>query len=188
MSPLKLLCAMLVVASVGLCVPAAGFGDDERSSRCGEVFQPPGAATEHQLRTSVLCLVNAARERNGIEPLEFNLALRKSAEAHSISMVRSGILSHYGPSGSTPTSRVAHSGYLGRMSSFRVAENIGAGRGQEYGSPMSIMRMWMGSALHRQNILDSGLRDFGVGVSYGDPLGGGRDAATYTLVFGVRSR
>ncbi|HEX5376246.1 MAG TPA: CAP domain-containing protein [Solirubrobacterales bacterium] len=188
MSPLKLICTMLLAASVGLCLPAAGSGSQERSPRCGEVFQSPGEATEHQLRTSVLCLVNAARQRNGIAPLEFNLALRKSAEAHSLTMVRSGSLSHYGPSGSTPTTRVAHSGYLARMSSFRVAENIGAGRGREYGSPMSIVRMWMGSSPHRQNILDSGLRDFGVGVSYGDPLGGGRDAATYTLVFGVRSR
>jgi uncharacterized protein YkwD len=188
MSPLKLICTLLLVVSVGLCLPAAGYGDEERPPRCGDAFQSPGVATEHQLRTSVLCLVNLARERNGIAPLEFNLALRKSAEVHSLSMVRSGILSHYGPSGSTPTTRVAQSGYLARVLSYRVAENIGAGRGQEYGSPMNIVRMWMDSAPHRQNILDSGLRDFGVGVAYGDPLGGGRDAATYTLVFGVRSR
>jgi len=185
MRSLKLTCAMLL-ASFAL-LPAVAHGEG-RSSRCGHVYQAPGFSTDHQLRTSILCLVNAARERHGIHPLDFNPALRQSATAHSRSMVRSGLFSHYGPSGSTPTTRVANAGYLARASTYRIAENIGAGEGRTFGSPMAVFQLWMGSSGHRANVLDGGLRDFGVGVARGDPLTGSNGGATYTLVFGARRR
>jgi len=183
MRTLKSLCATLLTVAIGLSLlPSAGYGDAKRP-RCGDIFQSPAGATDHQLRTSVLCLVNRARERHGIRRLEFNIALRRSASGHSLSMVRSGSFSHYGPSGSTPTIRVTHAGYLAHVRSYRIAENIAAGEGRQFGSPMAIVAMWMHSPPHRANILDRGLRDFGVGVARS-----GRDAATYTLVFGSRSR
>lgn len=178
----KLLCAMLLVSFSLL--PAVAHGG---AGHCGAVNRAPALATDHQLRTSVLCLVNRARERHGIRRLEFNLSLRQSATAHSRIMVRSGLFSHYGPAGSTPTTRVTHAGYLARMSSYRIAENIAAGAGSRYGSPIAIVRLWMSSAGHRANILDRRLHDFGVGIARGDVLSGGR-GATYTLVFGSRRR
>lgn len=176
----------LAMTAACLLAPVAAHGD-AGGSRCGWSGRAPQEATDHELRTAVLCLVNQARERHGLRPLEFNEALRRSASAHSVSMVRSRSFSHYA-GGSTVTARVARSGYLASASSFRVAENIAAGEGRRYGSPIAIVRTWMGSWGHRQNILDGGFHDFGVGVARGDPLGGGGDAATYTLVFGSRSR
>lgn len=178
--PLALLAALALA-------PAASHGAAAAQPRCGSIRQAPRRATLHQLRTSVLCLVNRARERHGIAPLRFNLALRRSATALSKEMLRSGSLSHYGPRGSTLTSRVARSGYLVGASSYRLAENIGAGRGRGSGSPLAIVRDWLHSAEHRRNILDRGLRHFGAGVARGDPLGGSGNAATYTLDFGARS-
>lgn len=168
-------------------LPAAAVGEDAGAPPCGWHGQEPREANDHELRTSVLCLINRIREHYGIPPLDYNLALRQSASSHSVSMVRSRSLSHYGPGGSTLTTRVARAGYLGDMSGFRAAENIGAGQGQ-LGSPFAIVRTWMRSTTHRENILDRGLRDFGVGVARGDPLGGGRNAATYTIDFGARWR
>jgi uncharacterized protein YkwD len=174
--------AIAFSAALGLLLLPSG---SEAAPRCGErADQSPQRATEHQLRTSILCLVNLARGRHDVPPLEFNLELRESATVHSRSMVRSGSFSHYGPG--TMTSRIASAGYLARAGSFRLAENIGAGQGSEYGSPREIVRMWMHSPEHRRNILDRGLRDFGVGVARGDPFGGGGAAATYTLDFGSR--
>ena len=178
----KILTAIVVPATLCLVLGVA-----TASARCGDVDASPQAATEHQLRTSVLCLVNLARARHGVAPLEFNEALRKSATGHSWGMVRSGSFSHYGPDGSTMTSRIARAGYLSRAASFRLAENIAAGPGREYGSPLAIVSSWMHSPGHRANILDGGLDDFGVGVARGDPFGDGEDAATYTLDFGARS-
>jgi uncharacterized protein YkwD len=175
----------LAITVASLLVPSAGQAD--ATPRCGWYGKSPGEASNHELRSSTLCLVNQIRERHGIPPLDFNLALRQSASAHSANMVRSRSLSHYGPGGSTLTTRVARAGYLGDMSGFRAAENIGAGQGS-FGSPFAIVRSWMQSPGHRRNILDRGLRDFGVGVARGNPLGRSGNAATYTIDFGARWR
>lgn len=177
--PLVLLVALALA-------PAASYGDAGAARRCGLVRQAPRAATLHQLRTSVLCLVNRARERHGIAPLAFNAALRRSATGLSKAMVRSGSVSHHGLRGSTLSSRIARSGYLAGASSYRLAENIATGRGRSNGSPLAIVRDWLQSAGHRRNILDRGLRDFGAGVARGYPHGGSANAATYTLDFGAR--
>ncbi len=178
----KSLFATLLVVAIGLSL-LPGAAAAKRTPRCGDIFQSPAWATDHQLRTSILCLVNRARARNGIRPLEFNFALRRSATGHSQNLVRSGSFSHYGPSGSTPTIRATHAGYLAHASSYRIAENIAAGDGHQYGSPAAIVALWMHSPPHRANILDRRLRDFAVGVARS-----GRDGATYTLAFGSRSR
>ncbi len=168
--------------------PAASQGGGAAGSRCGAVRQAPRAATLHQLRTSVLCLVDRARERHGLRPLRFNRALRRSATSLSKAMVRSRSFSHQGPRGSTLASRIARSGYLKRFSTYRLAENIGAGRGRELGSPLATVRRWLHSPDHRRNILDRRLRDFGAGVARGDPFERSANAATYTLDFAVRHR
>ncbi len=179
-----LLCG--AIASLALALWAAPPVLAGRAYQCGRAAQAPRLATDHELRTSVLCLVNRARVRHGIRPLAYNKALRHSASAHSWSMVRSGSFSHYGPHGSTPTSRIFHSGYLGRTAYYRLAENIATGFGRSHGSPLAIVESWMHSPPHRRNILDSGLHDFGVGVARGDTLGNHDNAATYTLDFGAR--
>lgn len=178
-----LLCGAIASLAVLLWAAAPALAG---SPNCGKAAQAPRLASEHELRTAVLCLVNQARVRHGIEPLAFNEALRDSASAHSKSMVRSGSLSHYGPHGSTPTTRIAHSGYLGRTAYYRLAENIATGFGRSRGSPLAIVDSWLHSPEHRRNILDSGLHDFGVGVARGDTLGNHDNAATYTLDFGAR--
>lgn len=179
-----LCCLALLAAALGSFTGSAAADGD-----CGRTGVAPAKASDHQLRTTTLCLVNRVRERNGVAPLDFNWALRESATAHSQMMVRSGSFSHYGPYGSTPTSRIAHAGYLARVSYYRLAENIAAGTGPQRGSPIAIVSEWMHSAVHRANILDPGLHDFGVGVARGDAIQGSRDSgATYTLDFGARSR
>jgi uncharacterized protein YkwD len=155
-------------------------------SRCGRFALAPRAATKHQLRSSTLCLINLMRERHGVAPLSYSEELRRSASAHSESMVRGRYFSHYGPGGSTPLSRIARTGYLASASSFRLAENIADGIGRRFGSPFAIVRDWMHSPEHRRNILDPALREFGAGVVHGAPIGGGDDAATYTLDFASR--
>jgi uncharacterized protein YkwD len=182
MRSIKTLCAIALPVLLGLFLPAVSVA----GLHCGRFDLAPDAATEHQMRTSVLCLVNRARENHGLTPLEYNDALRESATVHSRSMVSSGSFSHYGPGDSTMTSRILKAGYLAHAGSFRLAENIATGWGRAEGSALAIVHAWMHSPEHRRNILDSGLRDFGVGVARGDPFGGGEVAATYTLDFGVR--
>jgi uncharacterized protein YkwD len=177
---------LVAAVAVGLWLgagSAAAAGD-----RCGRYAQPPREGTLHQLRTSVLCLVNRVRERHGIAPLRYSADLRRSASGHSQSMVRTHTLSHFGPRGSTVLARIARTGYLSHASSYRLAENIGAGTGRRNGSPLAMIRDWVQSPQHRRNLLDRSLRDFGVGVARGDPFADSGDAATYTLDFASRGR
>ena len=183
--------AALAAVVLGLCALGLNHAAARGRGRhhCGRIWRAPRRASNHQLRTSTLCLVNRARERRGIGRLSYNVHLRRSATALSRTMVGDGIFSHYGPHGSTPLRRIAHAGYLAGASSYRVAENIAVGRGRSFGSPAAIVRAWMHIPMHRANILDGSLRDFGVGVTRGNPYGGGsRASATYTLDFGARHR
>jgi uncharacterized protein YkwD len=155
--------------------------------RCGRIGEAPRAATLHQLRTSLLCLLNRAREDRGIAHLRYSAELRRAATGHSNDMVEHRYFSHDGFHGSSLTARVAKAGYLARAGAYAIGENIGGGPGRRYGSPIAVFRMWMHSPGHRANILDSRFREFGVGTARGFPFGGGRRAATYTLDLGSRS-
>jgi uncharacterized protein YkwD len=178
---------LVALAVAALALPAgingALAGD---VTRCGRIGQAPRAATLHQLRTSVLCLVNRAREHRGIAHLRYSAELRRAATGHSNDMVSHSHFSHSGSGGSSVTARVARAGYLARAGAYAIGENIGGGPGRRLGSPVAVFRAWMHSPGHRANILDRRFRDFGVGVVRGFPFGGGRRAATYTLDFGSR--
>jgi uncharacterized protein YkwD len=174
-----LVAALLLIASPGV--------DRARADPlCAEAGKAPSEATLHFLRSSMLCLVNRGREEHGLAPLLYNADLRRSATGHSNDMVANAYFSHDGSRGSTLGGRVARSGYLVRVSSYFVGENIGGGVDQAFGSPLAVYHAWMRSPEHRANILDREFREFGVGVARGFPYGGGSNAVTYTLDFGMR--
>jgi uncharacterized protein YkwD len=175
----------LLVALVALGATSAGSAQ-ARDVPCGEAGQAPREVALHDLRDSMLCLINRIRGHYGLGTLSENVPLRRSATGHSIDMVEHGYFAHDGSAGSTLDSRVAQTGYLARVNSYAVGENIGGGVGRERGSPLAVFLDWMHSPPHRQNILDPEFHDLGIGVARGFPSGGGEAAATYTLDFGMR--
>ena len=180
-SALTALLFSLVVLS--LATPSAPAAADRG---CAEALAAPRAMTLRALRGSVLCLVNRAREKRGLAPLRDNPELRRSATRHSADMVARRYFGHEGPLGGTATERAARCGYLARLGTYSIGENIGGGVGRRFGSPAAVYRAWMEIASHRANILSPGFHDFGIGVVRGFPGGGGPQAATYTLDFGSR--
>lgn len=175
----------IVVLAAGF-VPGAGAAPGGASKApCGATTTVPRALTLHQMRGSVLCLINRIRVHYRLHPLAYNQALRTSASAHSVSMVVHGYLAHEGPGGSMD-GRIARAGYLASAGRFVIGEDIGGGGGP-LGSPQAVVRDWMHSPVHRANILDPHFRDAGVGVARGFPYGGGGRAATYTVDFGARA-
>jgi uncharacterized protein YkwD len=161
-------------------------GAAQAKSVCGAPATAPRALSLHQMRSSVLCLLNRIRVHYELHPLAYNQALRTSASAHSVSMVVHGYFAHEGPGGSMD-SRISRAGYLASGGQFVIGEDIGGGGGR-LGSPQAVVRDWMHSPVHRENILDPHFRDAGVGVARGFPYGsGGGRAATYTVDFGARS-
>lgn len=183
--------AVTALTAVVLLAATLGAGraraENQTNAHCAQAGEAPGEANLHYLRSSMLCLVNRVRERYGLEPLDYNVELRRSATGHSNDMVANDYFSHYGSGGSTVGGRVTRAGYLARVNTYLIGENIGGGRGRASGSPIAVFRSWMHSPPHRANILDPSFHDFGVGVSRGSPYGGGPAAATYTLDLGTRS-
>lgn len=179
----------LAVGIVATAVLAASLLTAPRAKAtttpCGNSAVAPRLLSLHDMRSSVLCLLNRIRVQYELHPLTYNQALRTSASAHSVSMVVHGYFAHEGPGGSMDN-RISRAGYLAAGGRFVIGEDIGGGGGP-MGSPMAIVRDWMHSPPHRENILDPHFRDFGVGVARGFPYGGGGRAATYTVDFGARS-
>lgn len=110
------------------------------------------------LESRVVELTNAERGKAGCPALRLDLRLRTAARAHSTEMARYGTWGHAGRDGSTPGQRMARAGY---NVDGGWAENIARG----YADAEAVMQGWMGSAGHRANILNCGLRAIGVGVA-----------------------
>jgi uncharacterized protein YkwD len=138
------------------------------------------------MRRGIICLVNAARRRNGLRPLRPNFKLTRAATRHSRSMVRRDYFSHYGPRGSTPGERIAQTGYFRGTDARAWGENIAAGK-RRSGSPKVVFRAWMHSPGHRDVILSGTYRHMGIGIAKGYP-NGGSGGATYTLDVAMRRR
>lgn len=103
----------------------------------------------------VLDLVNIERAKAGCAPVRFNLALRNAAFLHSKEMADNNYFSHSGLNGSTFSDRAKAAGYTG----FPAGENIATG----YHSAQSVMKGWMESDGHRQNILNCNHTHVGIG-------------------------
>jgi uncharacterized protein YkwD len=170
---LSALLAILIVPALTAVASAACRGADTPVSR----------SSLSQARAAVLCLHNEIRRAHHLHTLRADGELRRAATGYSAQMVRRRFFSHVSPTGSTLLGRVRNTGYLSSAFSFSLGENIAWGQGA-LGTPRSIMRSWMHSPGHRENILNPSFRDVGIGLVPGTPAG--LSGATYTTDFGVR--
>jgi uncharacterized protein YkwD len=118
--------------------------------------------------------VNAYRAQNGLPPYSVNDLLNKAATAHANDMACNNLFYHNGSNGSTPTSRVAASGYVASS----VTENV-------YGSypPLTgqgVVNWWkfdQTDIRHNENLLSTKYVEIGVGYAYYNNFG------YYVIVF-----
>ncbi len=120
--------------------------------------------------------INSERIARGLIPYALNSQLSTAAQAHANDMVRTGKYSHTGSDGSTVFVRVARAGYGAYSWGRRLGENWAW-----YHDPATAMKMWMGSAPHRNNILHAVYREFGIGIAA--PESGG---FVYVVNFGAQ--
>ncbi len=173
--------ARLVVALAVLLfsVPSASAAGE-----CSAANATASQASERVLARATLCLLNKARARHNLRPLQLNRELSAAASRHSRAMVRRRFFSHDSPDGASFVDRIRATGYLSGARGWYVGENIAYGSGDR-SSPRSIRAAWMKSPPHRANILSSSFREIGIGLALGTPVG--VDGATYTTDFGKRS-
>jgi len=122
----------------------------------GQKITIPAVTTSSQ-ENEVARLVNAERAKAGLPALKFNWELSRVARYKSADMANKGYFSHNSPTYGTP---------------FQMMENFGlrfsaAGENIAYGqrTPAEVMRDWMNSPGHRNNILSRSYTQIGVGLA-----------------------
>ncbi len=114
--------------------------------------------TINPLIEEVVVLTNSYRAQYGLQPLALNANLSTSAQVHSEDMALSDFFGHAGSDGSRVRHRAQSAGY----ESSYVGENIAAG----YITAEEVVRGWMNSPSHRDNILNPNYTEIGVGYHY----------------------
>jgi uncharacterized protein YkwD len=119
-----------------------------------------------EVEGEVLRLTNEARRQQALPPLAGDQALTGAARQHSGDMLARGFFSHVNPDGLSAAQRFPQ-GYAQVL--MHSGENIWMGSGQNTHDPFylarNIMTTLLASPGHRQNLLDPGYTNMGVGVA-----------------------
>ena len=141
-----------------------------RSSMMSEVSssRPPTTNSALQsIRSGVLDLVNQERRKRTLPMMKQNSLLDLAAQHHAEDMAKRGFFSHQTPDGRGPEDRIRATGYFAKPCecsyNFSYGENIA--KGQK--TPRDVMKAWMNSKIHRENILKPDFNELGVGYAGG---------------------
>ena len=123
----------------------------ERAARKFGLIPPEDQSDVDQ----IVELVAQARARTGRPPLRPAEALHHAAAGHSADMATGEFVSHTGSDGSDPASRATAAGYPVGV----LAENLASGAAD----PSGVVRMWLDSPEHSNNLLDPAYTEIGAG-------------------------
>jgi uncharacterized protein YkwD len=188
--PLRVRAAVALLLLLALAL--AGCGSASQASApepdvdgCAGSWLRPTAANGARVRAATLCLINAQRTRHGDQPLTENVMLDRAAVLHSVDMAKRKYFEHVDPDGVHPDARIVQQGYPPIL----VGENLAWGETSK-SSPAWIVSAWMKSPGHRDNILEPGYREIGIGMAYEapEPQPVPKQAAIYTTTFGAGGR
>ncbi len=138
---------------------------------CSNANTPATAASRASMRDAVVCLINQQRVRQHLPPLHAARALDRSAQGWTNVMVDTGRFTH----GADFAGRISSAGYVWAS----AGENIATG----FQTPAEVVKAWMASLDHCQNILDPTFSDVGTGLS--THRLGQYSPATWTQDFGL---
>jgi uncharacterized protein YkwD len=132
---------------------------------------PAPAAVDAQAEEHVFELVNAERRQHGLAELRAAAALADAARLHARDMANDDYVDH--DSFDRSDGRLAKAcEWSERVLRFvpdehRLAENIAAGAS----TPQEVVEGWMGSPVHRRNVLGTAFTELGVGYWPGGNAG-----------------
>jgi uncharacterized protein YkwD len=123
-----------------------------------DFYTEPSKELKEGYELQLFDLTNAARVRHGLQPLQWDEAVRVTARRHSTDMAENDYFNHTNLEGQSPFDRMAEDDIT-----FLVA-----GENLAYGQSSSIFAHegLMNSLGHRENILKPGFRLLGVGVDF----------------------
>jgi uncharacterized YkwD family protein/spore coat assembly protein SafA len=125
----------------------------------GDKVTVPLITQVKSIEAQVIRLVNQERVKQGLKPLKANWELSRVARFKSSDMRDRNYFSHTSPTYGSPFEMIKAFGIRYRAS----GENIAAGQS----TASEVMKGWMNSPGHRQNILNANFTEIGVGYSQG---------------------
>jgi uncharacterized protein YkwD len=173
--------AQLLAVSSLLALVAAGAPAAANAKGCSGADSDPALLGRSQTAHTTLCLLNRERSIRGLRKFRRDARLSRAAGGHAGDLVALHYFDHTSKTGATVDTRNMRTGWTRARRSWTVGENIGYGEGS-LGTPREMVKAWMQSAGHRQNILARQFKLIGIGVADGAPTGGG--GATYATDFG----
>jgi uncharacterized protein YkwD len=154
---------LLVLAAAALLALVAASGAPASMvaprARCANQNNPH--VSGHAQQAAMECLINYARARAGVGGLRSSHPLQRAAGAKSKDVASCGF-SHTA-CGNPADLYVQRFGYTSGTS-WRWGENLAYGRGK-YATPRAIVKAWLNSPPHRENMLAGSFNDVGIGMA-----------------------
>lgn len=107
----------------------------------------------------VIELTNAERLNAGVSIVKINPELNQAALAKAADMFEDNYWAHISPTGTEPWYFITQSGYK--------YQHAGENLARDFSNPTDIVKAWMASPTHRQNLLDDRYKDIGIAVMDG---------------------
>ncbi|MDO8573401.1 MAG: CAP domain-containing protein [Candidatus Daviesbacteria bacterium] len=104
-------------------------------------------------------LTNKERQKMGLSAVSENAALDKAASLKAQNMFAENYWAHFAPSGKTPWDFILGSGYKFTFAGENLAKN--------FTNSDDIVKAWMASPTHRDNLLNPKYQDIGIAVEEG---------------------
>ncbi len=182
--PIAVPLAVIALAILAFGGWSASTPESALAAGCPGADKGPRKISSKKAAELVVCLVNKQRSKRGMSKLSYNRELAGAARSHSKQMQKTDCFDHICPGEAALAGRYQRSDYLPCSCSWGIGENIAWGSGGK-GSPRWIVKAWMGSSMHRANILGS-YEHAAAGVRWGSPQHRSAHAGTYTLDFGYK--
>lgn len=126
--------------------------------------------TENEYINAVLLLVNQARAEEGLPALKLDPTLQKAAQIRAAECTVN--FSHTRPDGTSYETAITQTG----VTSGYTGESVAIGQT----SPQQVVERWLGSEMHRSNILNEDFTRVGIGL---EPAANGYEGFAWVQVF-----
>lgn len=154
------------MAGLLLSAPTAASGAPRPCRDAGLV--PSKGAQAERFKLALRCLINRERTAHGLDRLHVNRNLLRSSRWQARDMLKYEYFDHRRQDGPDFAQRIDRFGYDGSV----AGENL-AWTGAQSASPAALVELWMGSAAHRENILERAFEDQAIAVLWSaKPVGG----------------
>lgn len=127
---------------------------------------------------NIIALTNDFRRQYGLPEFQENQLLQKAAEEKAKDMELNKYFGHYSPSGLSPWYWIEKIGYP----YYYAGENLAI----NFVYSEDIVRAWLNSPAHRDNILNKNYQEIGVAVISGDFDGTGKNKIAVVQMFGTK--